>query len=92
MPALVPPLQLSPTEEDVGNPGEAFQLAALPNDGVGLARIEFILASAVRVHPLALLHPDRVRDAQTRTLIMGLTRSYADPADYFVERPAEGVA
>ena len=43
---------------NVGNPGEAFRLAALPNDGVGLARIEFIIASFVRVHPLALLHPD----------------------------------
>ena len=46
---------------NVGNPGEAFRLAALPNDGVGLARIEFIIGSFVRVHPMALLHPERVR-------------------------------
>ena len=77
---------------NVGNPGEAFRLAALPNDGVGLARIEFILASAVRVHPLALLHPDWLHDPQTRAQIAELTRGYAHPADYFVERLAEGVA
>ena len=48
---------------NVGNPDQAFRLAALPNDGVGLARIEFIIANAVRAHPMALLHPDRVTDA-----------------------------
>ena len=77
---------------NVGNPGEAFRLAALPSDGVGLARIEFIIASFVRVHPLALLHPDRVRDAAARAEIDALTAGYADRGEYFVERLAEGVA
>ncbi len=77
---------------NVGNPGEAFRLAALPNDGVGLARIEFIIASFVRVHPLALLHPDRVRDPAARAEIDALTAGYADRGEYFVERLAEGVA
>jgi len=77
---------------NVGNPGEAFRLAALPNDGVGLARIEFIIASFVRAHPLALLHPDRVRDPAARAEIEGLTAGYADRGEYFVERLAEGVA
>jgi pyruvate,water dikinase len=76
---------------NVGNPGEAFRLAALPNDGVGLARIEFIIASFVRVHPLALLHPDRVADAVARAEIDTLTARYADRGGYFVERLAEGV-
>jgi pyruvate,water dikinase len=76
---------------NVGNPGEAFRLAALPNDGVGLARVEFIIASFVRVHPLALLHPERIADAATRAEIDALTRGYADRGDYFVERLAEGV-
>jgi pyruvate,water dikinase len=77
---------------NVGNPGEAFRLAALPNDGVGLARVEFIIASFVRVHPLALLHPDRIRDPAARAEIEALTGGYADRGEYFVERLAEGVA
>lgn len=77
---------------NVGNPGEALRAAALPNDGVGLARIEFIIASAVKVHPLALLHPDRVKDPEAQAAIVALTRGYADRADYFVDRLAEGVA
>jgi pyruvate,water dikinase len=77
---------------NVGNPAEAFRLAALPSDGVGLARLEFIIAGSVRVHPLALLHPERVGDADTRATIAALVRGYHDPGDYFVERLAEGVA
>ncbi len=77
---------------NVGNPGEAFRLAALPNDGVGLARIEFIIASFVRAHPLALLHPDRVRDPAARAEIDALTAGYTDRGEFFVERLAEGVA
>ena len=76
---------------NVGNPGEAFRLAALPNDGVGLARIEFIIGSFVRIHPLALLHPERVRDTKVRAEIEALTQGYADRGEYFVDRLAEGV-
>jgi len=76
---------------NVGSPGEAFRLAALPNDGVGLARIEFIIASFVRIHPLALLHPERVRDGKVRAEIETLTQGYADRGEYFVDRLAEGV-
>jgi pyruvate,water dikinase len=76
---------------NVGNPGEAFRLGTLPADGVGLARIEFIIASVVKVHPLALLHPDRVADPAARAAIDALTRGYANPGDYFVDRLAEGV-
>jgi pyruvate,water dikinase len=77
---------------NVGNPDEAFRLAGLPNDGVGLARIEFIIANAVKVHPMALLHPDRVSGAGTRAEIGALTSGYESGADYFVDRLAEGVA
>jgi pyruvate,water dikinase len=76
---------------NVGNPGEAFRLAALPNDGVGLARIEFIIGSFVRVHPMALLHPERVDDPAARAEIETLTRGYAERGDYFVDRLAEGM-
>jgi pyruvate,water dikinase len=77
---------------NVGNPGEAFRLAALPNDGVGLARIEFIIGSFVRIHPLALLHPERVDDPGVRSEIDALTEGYADRGEYFADRLAQGVA
>ena len=77
---------------NVGNPGEAFRLATLPNDGVGLARIEFIIGSFVRIHPLALLHPERVDDPGVRSEIDALTEGYADRGEYFAERLAQGVA
>jgi pyruvate,water dikinase len=77
---------------NVGNPDQAFRLAGLPNDGVGLARIEFIIASAVKAHPMALLHPDRVSDAGARAEIDALTTGYDSGAEYFVDRLAEGVA
>jgi pyruvate,water dikinase len=76
---------------NVGNPGEAFRLATLPNDGVGLARIEFIIGSFVRTHPLALLYPERVREPKVRAEIDALTQGYADRGEYFVDRLAEGV-
>jgi pyruvate,water dikinase len=76
---------------NVGNPSEAFRLGVLPTDGVGLARIEFIIASVVRVHPLALLHPERVADPAARATIQELTHGYVDPTEYFVDRLAEGV-
>ncbi len=77
---------------NVGNPDQAFRLAALPNDGVGLARIEFIIANAVRAHPMALLHPDRVVDTTVRAELTELIRGHASGGDYFVDRLAEGVA
>ena len=52
---------------NLGNPDLAFSTAALPNDGVGLARMEFIISESIRAHPLALLHPDRVADVHERT-------------------------
>jgi pyruvate,water dikinase len=77
---------------NVGDPDRAFRLAGLPNDGVGLARIEFIIAHAVKVHPMALLHRDGVADAGTRAAIDALISGYESGADYFVDRLAEGVA
>jgi pyruvate,water dikinase len=77
---------------NVANPAEAFSLSMLPNDGVGLARLEFIISNHVRTHPMALLHPDRITDVKTRREIEQLTRGYADKGQYFVDRLAEGVA
>jgi len=76
---------------NVGNPEEAFKQAAIPCDGVGLARLEFIIANHIRVHPMALLEPERVADAGERHAIAELTRGYATPADYYVDLLAQGM-
>jgi pyruvate,water dikinase len=76
---------------NLGNPELAFQTSLLPTDGVGLARMEFIISEAIKIHPMALLHPERIEDPTERQEIERLTASYASPADYFVERLAEGV-
>ncbi len=76
---------------NLGNPDLAFKASFLPNDGVGLARMEFIISESIRIHPMALVHPDRVADADDRAAIARLTRGYADPAAFFVERLAEGI-
>jgi pyruvate,water dikinase len=76
---------------NLGNPELAFKTSFLPNDGVGLARMEFIINESIKIHPMALVHPERVEEGEQRALIERLTRGYAKPADYFVERLAEGV-
>ena len=76
---------------NVGNPEEAFNLAAIPCDGVGLARLEFIIANHIRVHPMALLQPEQVADATERAAIAELTRHYANPADYYVDLLSQGM-
>jgi len=88
--------QLPPTRTqlliNVGNPEEAFRLAAYPCDGVGLARLEFIIANHIRVHPLALLQPHRLTDAAEREAIAALASGYDTPAEYYVDGLAQGVA
>lgn len=76
---------------NLGNPELAFKTSFLPNDGVGLARMEFIINESIKVHPMALVHPERVEDPQERATIDRLTLGYATPADFFVERLSEGV-
>lgn len=77
---------------NIASPAAAFRWWRLPAKGVGLARLEFIVSNFVRVHPMALLQPERVQDAGQRREIEELTRGYADPADYFVDTLALGVA
>ena len=76
----------------LGNPELAFQTSFLPNDGVGLARMEFIISEYVKAHPMALLHPDKVTDAQERADLDTLTRLYPRRTDFFIERLSEGIA
>jgi pyruvate,water dikinase len=77
---------------NVANPDEAFRLSFIPNDGVGLAREEFIIANFVKIHPLALVHPERVPPGPERDEIERLTADYADKPRYFVDKLAEGIA
>jgi pyruvate,water dikinase len=76
---------------NVGNPEQAFSLSFLPNDGVGLAREEFIISSVIQVHPLALVHFDLLPAGPVKDQIAHLTRHYPHKPDYFVDRLAEGV-
>ena len=88
--------QLTPTRTkilmNVGNPDEALGLAAIPCDGVGLARLEFIIANQIKVHPLALLNYDLLVDADVKRQIAKLTVSYPHKADFFIDKLAHGVA
>ncbi|NEO55277.1 MAG: phosphoenolpyruvate synthase [Okeania sp. SIO3B5] len=76
---------------NVGNPEEAFRLSALPVDGVGLARLEFIIANQIGVHPLALLNFDEVEDEVEKAKIAELTMGYENKADFFIDRLAYGM-
>lgn len=76
---------------NLGNPDLAFKTSFLPNDGVGLARMEFIINEYIKVHPLALLHPEKVDDPEARRIIDRLTYNHSDGAAFFVERLSEGI-
>ncbi len=76
---------------NLGDPERAFAVAMLPSDGVGLARMEFIITEEVQAHPMALLHPERVTDPGARAALARLTRHDASPARFFERTLAEGV-
>ena len=76
---------------NVANPERAFDFGQLPNAGIGLARLEMIIASHIGVHPLALLEYDR-QDLDVRKKIDAKTAGYADPVSFYVDRLAEGIA
>ncbi|MBP6458012.1 MAG: phosphoenolpyruvate synthase, partial [Pseudoxanthomonas sp.] len=76
---------------NVANPERAFDFGQLPNAGIGLARLEMIIASHIGVHPLALLEYDR-QEPDVRRKIDAKTAGYADPVSFYVDRLAEGIA
>ena len=76
---------------NVASPAAAFRWWRLPVAGVGLARLEFLIAEAIRVHPMALAHPDRIDDPGEAAQIRELTADYEDPREYFVDRLATGL-
>ncbi len=76
---------------NLGNPEMAFKTSFLPNDGIGLARMEFIINEYIKAHPLALLHPDKVSDAKARKIIDQILCGYEDGESFFVQRLSEGI-
>ncbi|MEG3921613.1 phosphoenolpyruvate synthase [Microcoleus sp. POL10_C6] len=77
---------------NVGNPEEAFGLSAIPCDGVGLARLEFIIANHIKAHPLALIHFDELVDESVKEEIANLTALYQHKPDFFTDKLAHGIA
>jgi len=77
---------------NVASPDRAFSFSAIPNDGVGLARLEFIINNSIGIHPNALLHFDQITDKKAKTEILQRTAAYASPVDFYVQKLAEGVA
>lgn len=78
---------------NIGAPDIAFKASFLPNDGVGLAREEFIIAEKVRIHPMALIDYDNVQlTKEERKIADDLTREYSDKKEYFIHELAEGIA
>ena len=77
---------------NIGTPGAAFNFWRLPADGIGLARMEFIISNYVKIHPMALLRPGKVGDVDAMDEIERLTIAYKDKPQYFVDQLAEGIA
>ena len=76
---------------NVGNPEEAFGLSSIPCDGVGLARMEFIIANHIKAHPMALMNFDTLEDKAAKWEISQLTARYENKADFFVDKLAHGI-
>jgi pyruvate,water dikinase len=76
---------------NLGDPDLAFETAMLPNDGVGLARMEFIISEFIGIHPMALADVEKVTSVTAREKIKRLTRNYASPAEFFIRQLSEGV-
>lgn len=77
---------------NLANPESAFRLSMIPNDGVGLARVEFIINHSVKIHPMALLEFEKVVDREVRKTIETLTFAYEKKTDYFVDKLAQGIS
>jgi len=77
---------------NLANPSAAFRWWRLPVDGVGLARMEFVVNNHIKIHPMALIHYDQLKDEQSKETIAKLTEGYEDKSAYFVDRLARGLA
>ncbi len=77
---------------NVGNPERAFSFQSIPNAGVGLARLEFLISNNIGIHPKALLDFDVLEDAELKALIAEKTAAYDSPVEFYIERLKEGIA
>jgi pyruvate, water dikinase len=77
---------------NLANPAAAYRWWRLPVDGIGLARMEFVVSNSIRVHPMALIHFDHLEDEGAKKTITNLTAGYANKPDYFVDKLASGLA
>ena len=77
---------------NVGEPDMAFPNSFLPNDGVGLARLEFIINNYIKIHPLALVNFSKLKDKKAKKTIEKMTETYQKKTEYFVDRLAQGIA
>jgi len=77
---------------NLANPGAAFRWWRLPADGVGLARMEFVISNAVRIHPMALIRYDHLKDEAAKSEIAAITQGYTDKPKYFVDNLARGLS
>lgn len=77
---------------NVGNPERAFTFQSIPNAGVGLARLEFLISSTIGIHPKALLQYEQLDDKKLKQFIEEKTAAYASPVEYYIERLKEGIA
>jgi pyruvate,water dikinase len=76
---------------NIANPDEAFRLSFLPNSGVGLARMEFLISNTIKIHPMALIKFDELKDPDAKIEIEKLTQGYETKPGFFVDKLAEGV-
>ncbi|QJB32949.1 phosphoenolpyruvate synthase [Chitinophaga oryzae] len=76
----------------ISDPDQAFRLSFYPNDGVGLLRMEFIITHAVRVHPMALVHFDQLKDEREKSAIAALTGQYENKQQFFIDKLSQGIA
>jgi len=77
---------------NIASPGAAFRWWRLPADGIGLARMEFIINNVIKIHPLALLHYDDLKDKDAKKTIRDLTKGYDSKPQYFIDHLARGIA
>ena len=76
----------------LADPERAFELSRYPNQGVGLMRMEFAISNTIKIHPLALCDPEKITDEKIVAEIAALTKGYADPKNYFIDKLAEAVS
>ncbi len=76
----------------LGHPDEAFRYSFLPNDGVGLMRLEFIINNSIGIHPMALKHFEDLKDTDAKVKILKITKGYNNKEDYFIHKLAEATA